>query len=140
MQGRKLQLKVSAPLLPLQMTRMLDLLQSYLEQLGHTACRIDGSIPWQERQENIRSFNEDKVREGRVALGVMASQAQTRCCLDVLARATAAPAWLQVTDCVLILVHLPPQHRMLTRSWLAGRPVCSTLISACLLSISSLTL
>jgi SNF2 family DNA or RNA helicase len=46
------------------MTKMLDLLQSYLEQLGHTACRIDGSIPWQERQEAIRSFNEDNVGAG----------------------------------------------------------------------------
>ena len=32
-----------------QMTKVLDLLQSYLEQKGHRACRIDGSIPWQVR-------------------------------------------------------------------------------------------
>ena len=36
------------------MTKMLDLLQSYLEQRGHRACRIDGSVPWQERQQNIK--------------------------------------------------------------------------------------
>ena len=39
------------------MTRMLDLLHSYLEQLGHGCCRIDGSVSWQERQEAMRSFN-----------------------------------------------------------------------------------
>ena len=32
------------------MTKMLDLLDSYLEQLGHRAVRIDGSIAWQDRQ------------------------------------------------------------------------------------------
>lgn len=41
------------------MTRMLDLLHSFLEQQGHRACRIDGSIPWQERQQNIKDFNAD---------------------------------------------------------------------------------
>ena len=30
-----------------QMTKVLDLLESYIEQKGHRACRIDGSIPWQ---------------------------------------------------------------------------------------------
>eukprot|EP00877_Chromochloris_zofingiensis_P014670 jgi/Chrzof1/9457/Cz04g03240.t1 len=42
-----------------QMTKMLDLLESYLEQRGERACRIDGSIPWQERQANIKDFNTD---------------------------------------------------------------------------------
>jgi ATP-dependent DNA helicase len=42
-----------------QMTRMLDLLHSYLEQKGHTACRIDGSVSWQERQQAMESFNTD---------------------------------------------------------------------------------
>jgi SNF2 family DNA or RNA helicase len=41
------------------MTKMLDLIESYLEQKGERACRIDGSIPWQERQANIRDFNAD---------------------------------------------------------------------------------
>lgn len=40
-----------------QMTKMLDLLDSYFEQKGHRACRIDGSIPWQERQKSINDFN-----------------------------------------------------------------------------------
>ena len=35
--------------LPAQMTKVLDLLESYIEQKGHRACRIDGSIPWQVR-------------------------------------------------------------------------------------------
>ncbi len=30
-----------------QMTRMLDLLQSFLDQKGHSACRLDGSVAWQ---------------------------------------------------------------------------------------------
>ncbi|GAX75958.1 hypothetical protein CEUSTIGMA_g3401.t1 [Chlamydomonas eustigma] len=42
-----------------QMTKVLDLLESYLDQKGHRACRIDGSIPWQERQRNIMDFNSD---------------------------------------------------------------------------------
>ena len=41
------------------MTRMLDLLDTYLEQRGHRAARIDGSISWQERQESMRVFNTD---------------------------------------------------------------------------------
>jgi len=43
------------------MTKLLDIIESYLEQLGHKACRIDGSVHWQERQQNISSFNEDEV-------------------------------------------------------------------------------
>ncbi|KIY95169.1 helicase, lymphoid-specific [Monoraphidium neglectum] len=42
-----------------QMTKMLDLIETYLEQRGERACRIDGSIAWQERQANIRDFNSD---------------------------------------------------------------------------------
>eukprot|EP00798_Chlamydomonas_sp_ICE-L_P024975 gene24975-10636_t len=40
-----------------QMTKMLDLLESFLDQQGHKACRIDGSVPWQVRQENIHEYN-----------------------------------------------------------------------------------
>ncbi len=36
-----------------QMTKMLDLLHAYLEERGHRPARIDGSIPWQERQVGI---------------------------------------------------------------------------------------
>ena len=32
-----------------QMTKMLDLLHYYLEERGFDPCRIDGSIPWEER-------------------------------------------------------------------------------------------
>ncbi len=42
-----------------QMTRMLDLLDTYLEQRGHRAARIDGGVSWQERQAAMRSFNDD---------------------------------------------------------------------------------
>lgn len=41
------------------MTKMLDLLDTYLEQLGHRCARIDGSIAWQDRQEAMRAFNTD---------------------------------------------------------------------------------
>ncbi len=41
------------------MTKMLDLLDAYLEGQGHQTCRIDGSVSWQDRQEAIRSFNTD---------------------------------------------------------------------------------
>uniref|UniRef100_A0A7S0RU61 Uncharacterized protein n=1 Tax=Chlamydomonas leiostraca TaxID=1034604 RepID=A0A7S0RU61_9CHLO len=43
-----------------QMTKMLDLIESYLEQSGHRACRIDGSVAWQDRQQSINDFNQDK--------------------------------------------------------------------------------
>lgn len=42
-----------------QMTKLLDLLDSFLEQKGHKACRIDGSVSWQERQAAMKSFNTD---------------------------------------------------------------------------------
>jgi ATP-dependent DNA helicase len=42
-----------------QMTHMLDLISVYLEQKGEHPFRIDGSIPWQERQENMNKFNND---------------------------------------------------------------------------------
>jgi len=40
------------------MTKMLDLLDTYLEQLGHSTARIDGSIKWEDRQAAIKGFNE----------------------------------------------------------------------------------
>ena len=42
-----------------QMTRMLDLIESYLEQKGRKVCRIDGSVPWQERKKQMDLFNTD---------------------------------------------------------------------------------
>lgn len=37
---------------------MLDILDTYLEQLGHSTARIDGSIKWEDRQAAITAFNE----------------------------------------------------------------------------------
>jgi hypothetical protein len=42
-----------------QMTKMLDLLESFLSQSGHSACRLDGGVPYAARQEAIESFNSD---------------------------------------------------------------------------------
>jgi ATP-dependent DNA helicase len=42
-----------------QMTRMLDLLDAYFDAQGEKPLRLDGGVPWQQRQEAIRSFNED---------------------------------------------------------------------------------
>ena len=43
----------------LQMTKLLDLLDTFLEQKGHQACRIDGSVSWQDRQAAMKAFNTD---------------------------------------------------------------------------------
>ncbi|KAG0626380.1 hypothetical protein M758_2G121300 [Ceratodon purpureus] len=45
-----------------QMTKILDLIEYYLEERGHNPCRIDGSVKQDVRQEQIKSFNEDKNR------------------------------------------------------------------------------
>ncbi|QDZ22807.1 SNF2-related ATP-dependent DNA helicase [Chloropicon primus] len=42
-----------------QMTKMLDLLEVYLEDKGEQACRIDGNVPLLERRDNIARFNND---------------------------------------------------------------------------------
>ncbi|GAB4819427.1 hypothetical protein N2152v2_006473 [Parachlorella kessleri] len=42
-----------------QMTAMLDLLESYLDERGVQFCRIDGSVSWQDRQEAMKRFNTD---------------------------------------------------------------------------------
>lgn len=42
-----------------QMTSMLDLIDSYLDVKGVKACRIDGSVSWQERQAGMKKFNTD---------------------------------------------------------------------------------
>lgn len=41
------------------MTRMLDILDTYLEQEGHKSCRLDGSVGWQQRQAAVADFNAD---------------------------------------------------------------------------------
>ncbi len=43
--------------LPLQMTRMLDILEDFLEYLGMGFERIDGNITGTERQLSIDRFN-----------------------------------------------------------------------------------
>jgi ATP-dependent DNA helicase len=42
-----------------QMTRMLDILEAYMELRKYEYCRIDGSTPEQTRQEQISTFHQD---------------------------------------------------------------------------------
>lgn len=42
------------------MTKMLDILDTFLEQEGHASCRLDGSIKWQDRQEAMDNFKGSK--------------------------------------------------------------------------------
>lgn len=44
------------------MTKMLDLIESYLDQRGERACRIDGSIPWQARARGGRGATQRGAR------------------------------------------------------------------------------
>lgn len=41
-----------------QMTRMLDLIAHYCDERGFHCCRIDGSVHWQERRDQIAAFND----------------------------------------------------------------------------------
>ena len=41
-----------------QMKKMLDLLEVYLEDRGHKACRIDGGVCLADRADNIAKFND----------------------------------------------------------------------------------
>ncbi len=41
-----------------QMTRMLDLIDAYLEEKGFNRCRIDGSVHWEARRDQIKAFND----------------------------------------------------------------------------------
>lgn len=45
-----------------QMTKVLDLIEYYLEERGHKPCRIDGGVKQNVRQDQIKAFNEDKER------------------------------------------------------------------------------
>eukprot|EP00916_Digyalum_oweni_P013637 GHVL01022403.1.p1 GENE.GHVL01022403.1~~GHVL01022403.1.p1 ORF type:complete len:795 (+),score=153.47 GHVL01022403.1:24-2408(+) len=45
-----------------QMTRMLTILDDYLRWKGYTYCRIDGSTPSQQRQEQIDEFNKSESK------------------------------------------------------------------------------
>ena len=40
-----------------QMTSMIDLLESHLDQQGITTYRLDGGVPYEERRERIAEFN-----------------------------------------------------------------------------------
>eukprot|EP00898_Chlorokybus_atmophyticus_P004705 jgi/Chlat1/5235/Chrsp33S08962 len=42
-----------------QMTQMLDILGYYLEEKGLLCCRLDGSMAFSDRQEQIKQFNEN---------------------------------------------------------------------------------
>ncbi|KAG2441560.1 hypothetical protein HXX76_003181 [Chlamydomonas incerta] len=39
-----------------QMTEMLNVLEAYLEDRGIPAARLDGSVPWQQRKQDIADF------------------------------------------------------------------------------------
>lgn len=41
-----------------QMTRMLDLIAGYCDERGYGCCRIDGSVHWEARRDQIARFND----------------------------------------------------------------------------------
>lgn len=41
----------------MQFTRMLDVLDAYLEDRGHSVARIDGSMSYHQRMDHIETFN-----------------------------------------------------------------------------------
>jgi SNF2 family DNA or RNA helicase len=43
-----------------QMTRMLDILEDFMDLEGYDYCRIDGTTKQEERQERIAVFNNDE--------------------------------------------------------------------------------
>ena len=57
----KLRAKGHKVLIFSQMTRMLDLIESFFEQKqgGFKICRIDGSVQWQDRKIQMDLFNTD---------------------------------------------------------------------------------
>lgn len=65
------------------MTKMLDILDTFLEQEGHKSCRLDGSVGWQDRREAMDKFKASKdlfvfllsTRAG--GLGINLTQADT---------------------------------------------------------------
>lgn len=65
------------------MTKMLDILDTFLEQEGHKSCRLDGSVSWQERKVAMDDFKSSKelfvfllsTRAG--GLGINLTQADT---------------------------------------------------------------
>ena len=54
-----MQMRVMQSISLSQMTRMLDILDTFLEQEGLKTCRLDGSVSWQDRQVAMKEFNTD---------------------------------------------------------------------------------
>lgn len=46
-----------------QMTKMLDVMEAYLDDLGIKALRIDGNVSWQQRKSDIADF---QARDGQI--------------------------------------------------------------------------
>ena len=46
------------------MTKMLDILGDYLNLKKIKFCRLDGSMQFMDRQENIDTFNKDPEHKG----------------------------------------------------------------------------
>lgn len=69
--------------LRVQMTKMLDILDTFLEQEGHKSCRLDGSVGYQDRKDAMDSFKSSNdlfvfllsTRAG--GLGINLTQADT---------------------------------------------------------------
>ncbi|GMI37714.1 hypothetical protein TrRE_jg13380, partial [Triparma retinervis] len=55
----KLKQQGSRVLIFSQMTRVLDILEDYMNFVGHEYCRIDGNTDGDERDEQMNEFNED---------------------------------------------------------------------------------
>ena len=68
----KLKKNSSRVLIFSQMTRVLDILEDYMNHVGYKYCRIDGSTDGEVRDEQMNTFNEEgseKVREQKENTG-----------------------------------------------------------------------
>ena len=50
---------VASSAMRVQFTKVLDLMDSYLDERGHRTCRIDGAVGYQERMAAMDAFNGD---------------------------------------------------------------------------------
>ena len=57
---RKLKIEGHKVLIFTQMTKMLDILEAFLNLHGYTYCRLDGSTSTEQRQLLMQRFNSDK--------------------------------------------------------------------------------
>ena len=64
------------------MTKMLDILGDYLNLKKIKFCRLDGSMQFMDRQENIDTFNKDPEHKVTLSIGNV-SQLAT-CSLELL--------------------------------------------------------